>query len=236
MVTNNQLTAIRKQIALHTEFITELNRVGDFSYIRLFNTKTGELSFPPNIMRRGNDLLAAAYVHALAIDQQNGDDCIDANGKTIELKLAYIKSEGMTISSQGNVIRKTDLTTIESNTNAKFRRYKGTQAGHHEKDTAFVLMSYDHNCFITAFMMPGKTVEQLIDNGQSSVERSISLSQFIKHGYEIGSSVPHIGWDRYKTALKNFVAGCEGKCSVPEAGLAHAEWAKLADLNNLQRL
>lgn len=228
---------ISKQVALNIDIVTPCLRMTDYSLMRMFNLKKQQLTAPINAFRRANDILAATFVHYLAIDQQNGDDCIDVNGNAMEVKLAFLKSDDLTISKQGNVIRKGSENGLIHNTQAKFRVHNGTAKGHHNKDTAFILVSEDHACFIGGFIMRGDKVDELLTSGsQKGVNRKISLSQFIKHGYEINSSVPHIGWERYHECLKNFVAGAEGMLPVPQAGEAHKAWTELADVNKLRKL
>lgn len=228
---------IAKQTALNIELATPCLRMNDYTFMKLYDAKSQKLSAPLDAFRRLNDILAATFVHYLAIDHQSGDDCIDRNGSTLEVKLAFIDSTDLTLSTQGNLIRRGSESGLLHATQAKFRVYKGTAKGHHNKDTAFVLISKDHACYIGGFMMKGDKVDELLTSGtQNSVQRKISLSQFIKYGYEINSSVPHIGWERYHESLTNFIAGSEGKISVARAGEAHKAWTSLADVRNLRHL
>lgn len=236
-ISDDLKSLIAKQIALNIDIVTPCLRMTDYSFMKLFNIKKQKLTAPIDAFRRMNDVLAATFVHYLAIDQKNGDDCVDMNGNTLEVKLAFINSSDLTLSTQGNLIRKGSEGGLIHNTQAKFRVHKGTAKGHHNKDTAFILVSEDHACFIGGFMMHGDKVDELLTSGtQTGVQRKISLSQFIKYGYEINSSVPHIGWERYHECLKNFVAGAEGMLSIPKAGEAHQAWTELADIRNLRKL
>lgn len=227
---------ITKQISLHTEFITDFQRVHDYGFVKLWDAQTESLVSPPNLMRRGNDVLAAAYLHALAINQDNGDDCIDAQGNYYELKLAYVKSRDMSIGKRGGLIQGAQGNP-ENSIQARFKIYAGTNRHHHTKNTALILMSYDHNCFITGFMLEGSIVGNLLhEGGQKTVARTISLSNFIKHGYEFGSSVPNIGWTDYKTKLFDYVSAREQRITGDGATSAIDNWVGLADTNNLQKL
>lgn len=237
IVTEDSLALIRAQVDLHDKFIMDLHRLRDYSFVKMFNPRTGTLNAPPDLLRRGNDILAAAYVSALAIDQQSGDDCIDVNGQSLELKLAIVSSDMLEFSSKGNLVRSGYGNGLAHTLQAKFRVYDGTKLDHHNKDTAFVLLSYEHNCFISAFMMKGDDVQNLLmDGNQSGVQRKISLNQFIHHGYEINSAIPNIGWERYYSCLKNYVAGAEGHLPPDEAMQALEDWTQLADLNKLRKL
>jgi hypothetical protein len=227
---------ISKQVALHTEYITDFQRVHDYGFVKLWDATNEKLISPPNLMRRGNDVLAAAYLHALAINQDNGDDCIDAQGNHYELKLAYVKSRDMSIGKRGALIQGT-TGNPENTVQARFKVYPGTNRNHHNKNTALILMSYDHNCFITGFMLEGGIVGKLLhEGGQKTIARTISLSNFIKYGYEFGSSIPHIGWQNYQSTLFDYVKVREQRITGDEADAVVDKWVGFADTNNLQKL
>lgn len=235
-MTNKINPLISKQVAFHTEYITDLQRVHDYGLVKLYDISANKLVSPPNLMRRGNDFLAAAYLHALAIHQDHGDDCIDALGNTYELKLAYINSRDMSIGKRGALIQGA-RGGPENSIMARFSVYPGTEREHHTKNTALILMSYDHNCFITGFMLEGNIVETLLHEGnQNTVSRTISLSNFIKYGYEFSSSVPNIGWTNYLTTLTNYVKAREQRLTVDETNAVVEQWVGFSDPNNLQKL
>ena len=237
-VTNEQKRQIAQQIAIHVKYMPDFQRGYDYSKVRLFDPVSGRLVQKPDMLRRCNDFLAATYMHSLALYQGNGDDCIDAKGNTLELKLAFIKSGDIHIGMNGrSLMHGAARTSLNSAINAKFKVHNGTHQSHHNQDTALILMSHDHNCYITGFILPGDEVERiLMDGGQTTVDRSISLSQFINYGYEVGSSVPHIGWERYWQCLFNHVSAREGRLSGEELASAKAEWIALANPDNLKTL
>jgi hypothetical protein len=227
---------IEAQVAIHTEYITDWQRTHDYGMIRLFDVKTQKLVSPPNLMRRGNDFLAAAYLHALAINSPLGDDCVDHMGNAYELKLAYIKSEDMSIGKRGALIQGV-RGGPENTIQARFKIYEGTDRNHHNKDTALILMSYDHNCFITGFMLKGEIVGELLHEGnQTTVARTISLRNFIEHGREFGSSVPHIGWTNYRETLFDYVKAREQRLRPEETEEVVEKWVSFADPRTLKKL
>ncbi len=235
-MTPNAKKLIEQQVALHTEYITDFQRTHDYGLVKLFDTKTETLVTPPNLMRRGNDFLAAAYLHALAINSAMGDDCIDAQGRSYELKLAYINAADMSIGKRGALIQGA-RGGPENSIMARFKIYEGTDRNHHNKDTALILMSYDHNCFITGFMLDGVTVGNLLHEGnQNTVARTITLNNFIKYGYEFGSSVPNIGWSNYRSTLFDLVKAREQRISPEETDAVVEKWVSFADPRNLQKL
>lgn len=227
---------INDQIALHTEYMIDFKRTHDYGLVKLYDAKTQTLVRPPNLMRRGNDFLAAAYLHALALNSAMGDDCIDANGKCYELKLAYINSTDMSIGKRGALIQGA-RGGPENSIMARFKVYDGTDREHHNKDTALILMSYDHNCFITGFMLDGNTVGNLLHEGnQNTIARTITLNNFMKYGYEFGSSIPHIGWSNYRNTLFDYVKAREQRLSPDETKTVVEKWVSFADPRTLQKL
>ena len=227
---------ISKQVAFHTEYMTDLQRTHDYGLVRLYDINTKSLVSPPNLMRRGNDFLAAAYLHALAINNDHGDDCIDAQGNSYELKLAYINSKDMSIGRRGALIQGV-RGGPEHSIQARFSVYPGTERDHHTKNTALILMSYDHNCFITGFMLEGGLVGSMLHDGnQTTVARTISLNTFIKCGYEFGSSIPYIGWNNYLATLTEYVKAREGRLSKEDADAVVERWVSFSDPRYLQTL
>jgi hypothetical protein len=238
MVTPNQLNEIGQQAALHAKYMTDWQRTFDYGHVKLFSESQGKLVSPPDKLRRLNDFLAAAYTHSIALYAEHGDDCIDQFGNAIELKLAFVKARDYRIGNSGRaIVAGPSATSIGSTINAKFRVYGGTDSDHHTKDTALVLMSLEHNCFITGFMMPGEKVKEIVHSDtRNGVQREISLSAFIRDGYEFGSSVPHIGWENYYSTLFDYLCAKEGRITGDEAQTALDKWSSFADENNLHRL
>jgi hypothetical protein len=227
---------IAKQVAFHAEYMTDFLRFQDYGLVKLYDASTKTLVNPPDLLRRSNDFIAAAYMHALAINSASGDDCVDSQGNTYELKLAYIKSSDMSIGKRGALLQGTK-SGPESNVSAKWSVYPGSSPEKYKKTTALILMSYDHNCYITGFMLDGQTVcDQLFNTNQNGTQRTISLSNFIKSGYEFGSSIPHIGWNEYRNALFDYVRVKEQPTSQEETDQAVAKWTNLADPKNLKKL
>ena len=235
-ITTNIGGLIANQVAFHAEYMTDFLRCQDYGLVKLYDVETKKLVTPPDLQRRSNDFIAAAYMHALAINSASGDDCIDSKGNTYELKLAYIKSSDMSIGKRGALIQGTK-SGPESTVQARFKVYEGSQPEKYNKATALILMSYDHNCYITGFMLDGKTVcDQLFNTNQNGISRNISLSNFIRHGYEFGSSIPHIGWNEYRNALFDYVKVKEQPGEQEETDKAVDKWTNLADPRNLKRL
>ena len=229
-------TMIAKQVAFHAEYMTDFLRHQDYGLVRLYDAGTKKLVSPPDLLRRSNDFIAAAYMHALAINSASGDDCIDSQGNTYELKLAYIKATDMSIGKRGALLHGTK-SGPESNVTARWSVYPGSSPEKYKKNTALILMSYDHNCYITGFMLDGNTVcEQLFNTNQNGLQRTISLSNFIKYGYEFGSSIPHIGWNTYRNALTEYVRVKEQPTSEEETKQAVDTWTNLTDPRNLKRI
>ncbi len=230
--------AVRSYVALQTEFIQDWLLTFDYSHIRLYNTSRNRLVRPPDLFRRGNDWMAAAYLHSVALHQNSGDDCVDAWGNRYELKLGFINSKDIHFGPSGTaLLHGAGGTSFNQAFNAKYRVHQGTQLNHHNQETGYVFMSHDHNCYITGFMMTGNAVQKvLMEGGQTTTDRNVSLGQFIRDGHEFKSSVPHIGWERYYKALFNFVAAREGRIIGDEAKLAIDQWVNLADPRNLQKL
>lgn len=231
-------TSVAQQITLQAKYMTDWQRTFDYGYVKLLNAATGKLVSPPDKLRRLNDFLASAYTHSIALYADSGDDCVDQHGNAIELKLAFIKAQDMRIGVHGRaIVTGPSAASLTSSINAKFRVYNGTAADHHSKDTAFILMSHDHNCFITGFMMNGERIQELVhSDSRNTVQRDVSLSAFMRDGYEFGSSVPHIGWENYYNALFNYLCAKEGRITGDEAQTALDKWASFADDRNLQRL
>lgn len=240
MATAAQLKEIGKQVALHTKYMTDFLRTDDYGYVKLFDVESGTLVRPPGAMRRFNDFVAAAYTHSIAISAGSGDDCIDEHGNVLELKLVYIFASDMRLGVRGTSIMTGTAENpngLGQSVNAKFRVYNGTNPDHHTKDTALVLMSGDHNCFITGFMMPGDLVKEYVHSDtKNTIQRDVSLSQFATSGSEFGSSIPHIGWENYYNALFNYLCAKEGRITGDLAQAAIDRWASFADERNLQKL
>jgi|SRR5476651_1598428 len=238
MPSSEQLQSIAQQVAVHAKYITDFQRTFDYGEVKLYSETAGKLVSPPDKLRRLNDFLAAAYAHAIAIYADSGDDCIDQFGNAIELKLAFIKGKDMRMGNSGKaIVTGAGSVSFTHAVNAKFRVYSGTDKQHHNKDTALVLMSLDHNCFISGFMLPGEVITDLVHSDtKNTVQRDVSLNSFIKYGYEFASSVPHIGWGEYYEALRNFINAKEKRSPEDEWAAAYAKWVSFADERNLKRL
>jgi hypothetical protein len=230
---------ISQYAALQLKYMTDWHRATDYESVRMLNPNQNKLiKMPSDWPRRWNDIMAAAYAHSVAHYSEYGDDCSDHFGNVLELKLAFVKARELRIGTQGRaIVSATSGTSFGNIINAKFRVYNGTDADHHTKDTALVLMSLEHNCFISGFILPGEKVKEIVHNeNRSGVNREISLTAFVREGYEFGSSAPHIGWERYYAALFNYLNAKEGRITGDEADAAFATWASFADERNLKRL
>ena len=231
-------TSIKSYVVEQTLFMQDWLLTYDYSHVRLYNTTKQKLVQNPELFRRGNDWIAAAYMHAVALDQGNGDDCVDSKGNFYELKLAFIDANQIYFGPSGTaLLYGSSGTSLNQAYNAKYRVYAGTQNEHHKQETAYVLMSKQHNCYITGFMMTGDQVQKtLMEGNKTTIDRTISLGNFISNGYEFKSGVPHIGWSRYYNALFNYVKAREQRISGDEAERAIDDWVNLADPDNLDRL
>lgn len=221
--TTDNLQTIKHQVAFHTQYINLCLATHDYGLIRLYDSTTDRLVCPADLPRRFNDFVAAAYVHALALNQSTGYDCIDGEGHCMELKLAYIHSKNVGLTSINSLTF--NQKTFDHGIQANWKVHKGTARDHHSKDTAFILIDGDHNCFITGFVLKGEQVEEFLHgNNKQSINRKISLSQFIKHGYEIDSSVPNLGWKNYYESLHRYILAREGQLTEEEADEARQSW------------
>jgi hypothetical protein len=235
--------ALKKDIAQYTalqlKYMTDWHRAKDYDGAKMFSPAQDKIiNLPADWNRRWNDMMAATYAHSIANYSESGDDCTDHFGNALELKLAFIKARDLRIGALGRaIVTGPSSTSFGSTVNAKFRVYNGTDADHHTKDTALVLMSLEHNCFISGFILPGEKVKEIVHNeNRNGIQREISLSAFIRDGYEFGSSAPHIGWENYYSALFDYLCAKEGRITGDEAEAALAKWISFADENNLKRL
>jgi hypothetical protein len=230
--------SIKSYVAQQTEFMQDWLLSYDYSRVRLYNTTKNKLVQNPEMFRRGNDWIAAAYMHSVALDQGSGDDCVDTKGNYHELKLAFMDASQIHFGTSGTaLLYGASDTSLNQAYNAKYRVYATTQNEHHKQETAYVLMSKQHNCYITGFMMTGEQVQKtLMESGKTTVERSISLGNFITNGYEFKSGIPHIGWGRYYNALFNYVKAREQRITGDEAREAIKTWVELGNPNNLTKL
>jgi hypothetical protein len=238
MANAQQLKMIGEHEALQVKYMTDMQRSRNYDYVKMYHPTYGKMVCPADWNRRWNDIMAASYAHSVALYAEHGDDCIDHYGNAIELKLAFVKARDLRIGASGRaIVSGPSASSIGSTITAKFRVYKGTDADHHSKDTALVLMSLEHNCFISGFILPGEKVKEIVHNeDRNGVQREISLSAFIRDGYEFGSSIPHIGWENYYSALFDYLCAKEGRITGDEAQAALDKWLSFADDRNLQRL
>jgi hypothetical protein len=230
---------IAQYAALQIKYMTDWHRVKDYANANMFSPIHDKLiNLPGDWFRRTNDMMAATYAHSIANYSDNGDDCTDHFGNALELKLAFIKARDLRIGASGRaIVSGPSSSSFGSTVSAKFRVYNGTDADHHTKDTALVLMSLEHNCFISGFILPGEKVKEIVHNeNRNGVNREISLSAFIRDGYEFGSSAPHIGWENYYSALFDYLCAKEGRITGDEAEAALVKWISFADERNLKGL
>lgn len=222
---------IKEQIALHSKYMMDFEWSQDYRYVRLWDPKKRELCLPSDWKRRSNDILAANYIHAIALYQGTGDDCVDYLGETYEVKLTYLKSRDYQLSENGSIVQKNPKVNakpkgITHSCRANFRVHKGTDPNHHNKKTIYVLMSEDHKSYITGFYLEGEKVKDLL-SGDKATERSISLSQFIHNGTEVSSHVPSMGWGNYQEKLANFLAARDGLLTGDAREQAVDQWVNL---------
>lgn len=230
ILSEDEKIEIGNQVALHSKYMLDFEWSQDYRFVRLWDQNTRSLCLPSDWKRRTNDILAAAYIHAVALNQGSGDDCVDPQGNTYEVKLTYIRSQDFTVTDRGAIIQRSNARTpkgILQACRANFRVYGGTSYDHHNKPTAYVLMSEDHRCFITGYMMAGDQVTSILHSGQKSEERSISLSQFQSNGYEIGSSCHNIGWEKYVSALRGYLQARDGLLVGSDRDTAVDSWLNL---------
>lgn len=232
-ISDSESEEIRNQIAVHSKYLLDFEWSQDYRFVRLWDPRTKSLRLPADWKRRTNDILAANYIHALALYQGTGDDCLDVYGNTYEVKLTYVHSRDFVLGPRGGVLQRpaTEKSTpkgIKQACKANFKVYRGTDYDHHNQTTAYVLMSEDHNSYITGYMMNGSTVRDLLTSGQkTSEDRSISLSQFQNLGIEIKSSVPSMGWESYYQSLSRYIAARDGLITGVDRDAAIESWLNL---------
>lgn len=175
--------------------------------------------------RRINDILAASYAGYVAMNQKTGDDAINHLGHTMEFKLAEISSKSFSLGSQGGLVYNTSGTWT-SCIGAIFHLYPGTDMEQKIQDTTLILYSTDHERYITGFVMSGEKVYEILKDKKSTT--NISISAFIKDGYEIKSEVGSIGFKKYNNALHQYVKAKAGVLPKDMALDAVTNWVKLA--------
>lgn len=230
---------IAHHVAIQNDYAHYFKWANTGALFRCIDKRYDELSLPCDWERRSNDIYAAAYMHAIAFDHGNGDDCLDEYGNKYEVKLTQIKSRDLFLGDLGAINHKVKEdakkgTGLAQACNAKFAVHSKTSDDHHNQTTAYVLMSWDHSTIITGYIMSGDKVKKLLGgSARTSVNRAISLSQFQTYGHEFNSCVPHIGWNRYETALRGWLMAREGRLPPDEAEKAIEEWIDLANPSKL---
>ena len=230
---------IRKAIINNIKIITTSSRSRKYDSMKMIDkTATDIIDLPPDWFRRANDIFAATYAHCLARYSDSGMDCVDFYGNHLELKFVIVDSNEYMIGASGNSIkRKHSDTGLRNAIKAIFRVYPDTAADHHSTDTALVIYSKNHDCFISGFVMQGSDIQSIVhSDNKTSVTRPVSLAQFVANGYEFDSLVPHIGWEEYEDALYNFLRAKQGLLTGQESTDAIDTWVNLADFNNLKTL
>lgn len=233
------MNKIKEAILNNVEVITMSSRARNYENMKMIDSDClNVIDLPPDWFRRANDIFAATYAHCLARYADSGMDCVDFYGNHLELKFVIVDSNEYMIGSSGKSIKRVNSDTgIRQSIQAMFRVYPGTADGHHSTDTALVLYSKNHDCFIGGFIMNGNEIRSIVhSDNKTSVTRTVPLAQFIDHGYEFDSLVPHIGWEEYETALFNFLRAKQGIIEGQEADDAINTWINLADQNNLKTL
>lgn len=235
MVNNTISEQISDQVANQIALVSDMLFFNDMSFVKMVNANRSELvTASPTTIRHYDDIAAGCYAHTLAIDQGNGDDCVDHYGYSMELKLAMVSSDGWSFNGNDQLTKSSSITNTIG---ARFSVYGETKRGHHNKDTALVLYSADHRKFITGFILSGDHIDNYLNNGNNNtVDRFIPLSKFIADGYEFGSSVPHMGWERYYSALWYFLAAKHDKIPKERAYRAFTDWVNLSDSRYLKTL
>lgn len=175
--------------------------------------------------RRINDILAASYAGYVAMNQKTGDDAINHLGHTMEFKLAEISSKSFSLGSQGSLIYNTSGSWT-SCMGAIFHLYPGTDMEQKIQDTTLILYSSDHERYITGFVMSGEKIYEILKDKRSTT--NISISAFIKDGYEIKSEVGSIGFKKYENALLQYIRANAGLLPKERALDAITNWIKLA--------
>jgi hypothetical protein len=233
------MNKIQEAILNNINTITMSSRTRNYEDMKMIDADCVDIiDLPPDWFRRANDIFAATYAHCLARYSDSGMDCVDFYGNNLELKFVIIDSNDYVIGTSGKSIkRKNSDSNIHNAVQAIFRVYPGTANDHHSTDTALVIYSKNHDCFIGGFIMNGNAIQSLVhSDNKTSVTRPVSLVQFIQHGYEFDSLVPHIGWNEYENALYNFLRAKQGLMTEEEADDAINTWVSLADQNNLKTL
>lgn len=233
--------AIQRQVAFQCHHMLDIMWSGHTEGLAMLDKRRKKLTdeLPMLWGRRMNDIYAAAYMHCVAYDEGNGDDCVDWYGNEYEVKLTGIRSRDLCIGANGALLHKGSEgakkgKSLFDRCRTKWKVFDKTAAEHHNQTTGYILVSEDHKCFIDGFIMHGDAIVQLLANGEA-VDRSISLGQFMTYGYRFPSSVPHIGWERYQSALDSFVRAKYGMLTPEESQIAIHNWVTLADPEKLKR-
>jgi hypothetical protein len=167
----------------------------DYQNAKLWCPITNTTKKSGNFPQRWEDWVAGLYWDSLAIDHLSGDDVIAANGETMEVKLICMKAKNFSLSEKKSLFYNND--SFAKTLRVNFEVHNGTDQQHHNKTTGVVLYSVDLCKIITGFKVSGTTINDLLRGKQTTVKRTISLSQIMKNSIPHTSKIETIGLEPY---------------------------------------
>lgn len=167
----------------------------DYQNAKLYDPITKTVKKSGNFPQRWEDWVAGLYWDSLAIDHLSGDDVIDAFGNTMEVKLICVKAKNFSLSEKKSLFYNNDSYAKQLRVN--FEVHNGTDEQHHNKTTGVVLYSIDLCKIITGYKVSGQTINDLLRGKQTTVKRTISLSQIMKNAEPYKSKVEQVGFEEY---------------------------------------
>jgi hypothetical protein len=167
----------------------------DYQNAKLWCPNTNTAKKSGNFPQRWEDWVAGLYWDSLAIDHLSGDDVIAANGETMEVKLICMKAKNFSLSEKKSLFYNND--SFAKTLRVNFEVHNGTDHQHHNKTTGVVLYSVDLCKIITGFKVSGTTINDLLRGKQTTVKRTISLSQIMKNSIPHTSKIETVGLEPY---------------------------------------
>jgi hypothetical protein len=175
--------------------------------IYTYDTKPGELNSSA-LLRKGHDMLPAAYLGLLANTSRVGADAFKVLGNNhkikYELKTSEINSDLIWAGALGGLyLGSPGRTTKISLTSALAAQYTlDTEDIIESKNLNTVLMISDSkkDGYITAYELDGETIISYI-NRTSNKTRDIKLCTFQKHGWNAQTVIPLMGFEQWKKSI-----------------------------------
>lgn len=224
------------QVAIHNLTMPVAMMTQSYGTLRQYD-EDKQMMGPVEIIGKSYDIYASMFMQAIVLHGGTGTDCRDKFGNDYEVKLVKVYGDKIIADEDGQLFYGSLNSYLRSSINANYRVYKGTKEGHHNKVTVLVLYSMEHRCFIAGFIMRGEDIEHVLRNmKKTSVERVVTLNDFLNYGYEIGSVLPYIGWSRYVDVATRLSHAKQGLLTEEEKAKVIDEWITFADQRTLQRL